>query len=126
MIWGDYMILARGLAADRFEASQRSAISRAYYAAFNISRGWLEANVGPVDNRRAHQEVWRAFRIADGASPASRKAWILIGRLGQSLRVLRNEVDYDDRVDLGTEGAVRAIANAERILALLPELKLAA
>jgi hypothetical protein len=123
--WDQYLVLAQGLARHPFEASERSAISRAYYASFNVSRRWLEANVTPIDNRGAHGQVWQTFRTAEHANPASRKAWILVGRLGDALRVLRNEADYADRIELGPVGALRAVANAERILELLPELELA-
>ena len=125
MTWRHYLALARGLAGQRFEASQRSAVSRAYYGAFNLSRRWLEMNVTPIDNRGAHKQVWSTFQAADRATPETRKAWILIGSLGDSLHVLRNEADYDDRVELNSLGAMQAVANAERIVALLPELELA-
>jgi uncharacterized protein (UPF0332 family) len=125
VIWRHYLALARGLAGQRFEASRRSAVSRAYYGAFNICRRWLETNVTPIDNRGAHGQVWSTFQVADRATPETRRAWILIGSLGDSLHVLRNEVDYDDRVELNSRSAMQAVANAERIVALLPELELA-
>jgi uncharacterized protein (UPF0332 family) len=124
MNWGAYLALAEGLAANRFEASARSAVSRAYYAAFNVSRRWLEANLTPIDNRGAHRQVWQAFKAADRATPATREDWVVVGSLGNSLRVLRNQADYDDIV-LDLDGRVAgALRDAERILALLPELQL--
>jgi hypothetical protein len=122
--WDGYMVLARGLAGSRFEAWERSAASRAYYAAFNVSRRWLEANVMPIDHRGAHGQVWQTFRIAERASPATRRDWILVGRLGQSLRILRNEADYSDIVPELDGRVVHALRDAERILALLPKLEL--
>jgi hypothetical protein len=123
--WLAYLALAEGLAASRFEASERSAASRAYYAAFNVARRWLEAHATPIDDRSAHRQVWQAFRAADRATPATREAWVLVGSLGNSLRVLRNQADYDDVV-LDLDGRVAgALRDAKRILALLPELRLA-
>jgi len=125
MNWGGYLTLAEGLAANRLEASDRSAVSRAYYAAFNVSRRWLEANVTQIDNRGSHGQVWQAFKAANRATPATREAWVLVGSLGNSLRVLRNQADYDDIVpDLGGRVTV-ALRDAERILRLLPELRFA-
>jgi hypothetical protein len=103
----------------------RSAISRAYYGAFNVSRRWLEANVTPIDGLRAHAQVWETFRIAERASSGSRESWKAIGNLGDSMRELRNQADYDDIVP-GLDGrAMGAVRDAERILALLPNLKFA-
>jgi hypothetical protein len=125
MNWLAYLALAEGLAASRFEASERSAASRAYYAAFNVARRWLEAHAMPIDDRGAHRQVWQAFRAADRATPATHEAWVLVGSLGNSLRVLRNQADYDDVVlDLDSR-VVGALRDAKRILALLPELRLA-
>jgi hypothetical protein len=120
-----YLVLAKGLAKQPFEGAERSAVSRAYYGAFNLSRRWLEANLTPIDNRGAHEQVWQTFLTADRASPATREIWILIGSLGESLHRLRNEADYDDRIEFGDDGASRAVETAERILALLPELQIA-
>ena len=81
--------------------------------------------MAPIDNRGAHRQVWQAFQAADRATPASREAWVLVGSLGDSLRVLRNRADYDDIV-IALDGRVLdALRDAERILALLPELQLA-
>jgi hypothetical protein len=125
MNWREFITLARGLAGHRFEGSQRSAISRAYYGAFNLSRRWLELNVTPIDNRGAHEQVWETFRSADHANAVSQKKWKRIADLGVSLRSLRNEADYNDFViDLG-DRAPRAVDAAEEIIWLLGELELA-
>lgn len=125
MNWADYLVLAKGLAGHPFEASKRSAVSRAYYGAFNGGRRWLEANVTPIDNRGAHGQVWGTFKAAEHASEATRSAWRLVGVLGDSLRALRNQADYDDGVPGLDLHAPYAVDTAERILALLGELRLA-
>jgi hypothetical protein len=123
MNWGHYIVLAKGLAGQRFEASGRSAVSRAYYGAFNVSRRWLEANVTPIDNRHAHEQVWETFKTAERAAPHSTDKWQLVGAMGDSLRVLRNRADYDDAFPGVAREAHRAIGIAELILQLLAQLE---
>jgi hypothetical protein len=123
MIWGDYVVLAGSLAGSEFESAKRSAISRAYYGAFNAARRRLEAQGVPIENHRAHDQVWRAFRNAGPATDATRGRWRTVGELGGALRPLRNQADYADAVpELDREAGV-AVATAERIIALLDELE---
>lgn len=125
MIWPEYIFLADDLATRGSEAAQRSAVSRAYYGAFNPARRWLEANVGPIDNRAAHRQVWDAFSAPDLASEDTLDKWEVVGEIGERLRALRNQADYDDdMLDLDRR-APEAVIRAERILALLTELKVA-
>jgi hypothetical protein len=125
MNWGHYVELAKGLAGKQQEASKRSAVSRAYYGAFNLSRRWVEANVAPVSRSRAHQQVWETFKNADRATLDTSGKWELIGELGDSLRSLRNQADYDEEVpNLGSETG-QAVESAELILALLVQLEVA-
>ena len=124
MNWRDYIVLANGMAAHPQEAMKRSAVSRAYYGAFNVCRRWLESSVTPIDDRVAHNQVWLTFRTADRATDDSRSNWRQVGSLGSSLRALRNRADYDDEVPgLGSQ-AREAVEAAERILELLPTLGL--
>jgi uncharacterized protein (UPF0332 family) len=120
--WEENLILAKGLAKQPFEVAERAAVSRAYYGVFNLARRWLEANVTPIDNRHAHQQVWHTFKTADRVGDESRGEWKLIGRLGDSLHQLRNQVDYDDHVDELESRTQRALSTAERILQLLARL----
>ncbi|MDX6654579.1 MAG: hypothetical protein QOH18_1289 [Solirubrobacterales bacterium] len=123
VIWDDYILFAGGLAGERSEASQRSAISRAYYGAFNLARRWVEAHVEPIENRAAHKQVWKAFKRSERASESTRLKWKLVGDLGDTLRLLRNQADYaDDLLDLDRH-APEAVARARRILTLLAELE---
>ena len=118
--WKQYLDLARELSqpttsnAGTHEARLRSAISRAYYAAFcharNYSRDWLKF----VPNHTAddHGRL-RAF-LKDG----KRRGIAL--KLDQ-LRQWRNAADYEDSwtADLATV-ANTAIGEAQRVLDLLP------
>jgi uncharacterized protein (UPF0332 family) len=125
MIWGEYVVLARRLAGYEFEAADRSAISRAYYGAFNSARRWLEVQVGPIADHRAHSLVWHTFADAERATPATKEDWREVGDLGITLRQMRNSADYADSVSGVDRQAVRAVIYAEQIMGLLPELELA-
>jgi hypothetical protein len=122
--WVDYIDLADGLVKRPFEASKRTAVSRAYYGAFNLSRRWLEENIGTIENRATHRRVWEAFKSSDRASDGTRAKWELVGEIGDALRSLRNQADYADSVPDLDRRALEALSSAERILALLPELEL--
>jgi hypothetical protein len=124
-IWDESIVLADGLAKLGVEASDRGAVSRAYYGAFNLARRWLETNGTPIDNRDAHQQVWGVFRAADRASDQTRDEWILVGNLGSSLRGLRNQADYVDLVPELAGRVVSAVRDAERISRLILRLGLA-
>lgn len=123
MNWEENLILAKGLARQPFEVAERAAVSRAYYGVFNLARRWLEANITPIDGRRAHQQVWQTFTAAEHADDASRGDWKLIGRLGEALHQLRNQVDYDDHVEELEGRTQRALLAAERIRGLLAGLE---
>lgn len=121
-VWTEYVVLADDLSAHGSEAWQRSAISRAYYGAFNSARRWVEANVGPVDNGSAHRRVWRVFRTTAHPAANARAAWMTVGRLGDELRRLRNQADYVDHMPDLDRHAPEAVATAKLIIALLAEL----
>ncbi|HEY2055541.1 MAG TPA: hypothetical protein VGH14_16540 [Solirubrobacterales bacterium] len=125
MNWPDYVVLAEGLAGERHEAAQRSAVSRAYYGALNVCRCWLETNVAPVDRHRIHAQVWGFFDAEGHAATRTSREWRLVADLGRKLRLLRNRADYEGSFpDLGRHAA-EAVRAAKQILALLPELELA-
>jgi hypothetical protein len=121
--WDGYIALAGSLAKRGSEAMDRTAVSRAYYGAFNRSRRWLEANGTRIDDHRAHRQVWDTFRAADRASALTRDDWILVGNLGNSLRGFRNEVDYGDIVAELDGRVIGAVEDARRIVALLSKLE---
>lgn len=123
MNWLDYVVLAERLVGECHEASQRSAVSRAYYGALNVSRGWLETNVAPINRHRVHTQVWGFFEIAGHASARTSKEWELVADLGKSLRALRNRADYENSFPDLEQNAAEAIGVARRILALLPGLE---
>jgi hypothetical protein len=123
--WRGYIVLAGSLAGQPFEASKRSAISRAYYGAFNHARHRLEEGGTRIDNHRAHKQVWLTFRAADQATLATKEKWQTVGELGGALRSLRNQADYADVVSALDRQATAAVETAERIILLLHELRVA-
>jgi len=123
--WPDKVALAERLVGERHEASKRSAVNCAYYGALNVCRGWLEANVAPIDRHQIHTQVWGFFETAGYASTRTSGEWELVADLGKKLRVLRNRADYEDHFPDLDHHAAEAVYAAKQILALLPELELA-
>jgi hypothetical protein len=122
--WPDYVVLAERLVGDPCEASKRSAVSRAYYGTLNVSRQWLEAKVAPIDRYRVHAEVWGTFRTRGGFGPmGTRRESKLVADLGDKMRVLRNQADYDDSFPNLDEHAVEALNAEKEVLAVLAKLE---
>jgi hypothetical protein len=57
--WRLYLPLAGILAGAGDEASERSAISRGYYAAYCVARNRLRSEGNPVDG---HHKLWQVYR----------------------------------------------------------------
>ena len=95
--------------------ASRSAVSRAYYAAFHATRVVLRG-LGFVVPRadRAHEYLYRRLNNC-GLGPV-----VDAGRLLHALRSLRNKADDD--VDAPFPAAASAIADAESILQTLDAL----
>jgi uncharacterized protein (UPF0332 family) len=86
------------------EASLRSSISRAYYAAFWIARDLVSRKSRTAI--RGHAAIWRMLKDLD---PSAADA-------GDRLRRRRNDADYEKVVpDLGRR-AEEALAIADRII----------
>jgi uncharacterized protein (UPF0332 family) len=88
--WEDYLSLANDLKDQHNEAALRSAVSRAYYAAFNIAKDFLGKNGIVISENKAsvHQEVWSAF---EGRG----ETWGAVYRHGDSLKQRRRAADYN-------------------------------
>jgi uncharacterized protein (UPF0332 family) len=111
--WAEYFELAKELAQRQDEASQRSAISRAYYAAFCSARNRLRGQIVIPQTSEAHSMVWNQFQ----ESPAREQRQI--GQLGRRLRHARTEADYDDSVPELPKVVENAIATAGKLLSIL-------
>lgn len=79
---------------------QRSAISRAYYAAFLDARDRLNGLAKfSIPKKSAHDAVWRAFAFSDEPLKT-------VGRLLQDLKKMREVADYEmTRDDIQNEVA---------------------
>ena len=117
--WGDYLALAEELAArGGDEAAQRSAISRAYYAALGRASDLLRAEGREVSPLRTHSVVWRAFKN----SADSRR--FTVGVNLDRLRRLRERADYAGRFDEDLSDAAReAVERAGSILRTIDDVR---
>lgn len=98
-VWDDYLALADELSRRSSEENcMRTAISRAYYAAYCSAIAWYEPRYGqvprPVVNRRRlglHEALWVAFQ--DPIHQAD-KRFYKVGARGDTLRRHRTMADY--------------------------------
>lgn len=116
--WPDYLDLAAELAEwNGNEAAERSAISRAYYPAFGMARGYLRGvGVSLPSGSRAHVAVWDHFHTTP--NPVHRR----IADRGRQLRRRRGRADYEDAYPGVSLDASDAVSLARRLLADLLKL----
>jgi uncharacterized protein (UPF0332 family) len=106
------------------EAHVRSAINRAYYAAYGEARDFVVAR-GYSWNRRgaSHQRVWNYLKQRTGAKQSwERPAWKAIGDAGDALKQRRMLADYDSDTAPTLAEARHAIAQAASIIKRLSGL----
>jgi len=88
--WHAYLDLAEQLTMDgaskEAEAGNRAAVSRAYYAVYNIARGQVPANVTRRRGGSSHRDLIDHFHQSGQHSTAN---------LLESMRDRRNEADYE-------------------------------
>lgn len=111
MIRGDdFLKFAQRTAAGSTEVDWRSAVSRAYYAAFHEARDLLTA-LGFQTPRAdmAHAFLWRRLENCGHARLA------LAGSRLNQLRRERNQADYDLGLDLALKDAEAAVKSAAMI-----------
>lgn len=91
--WIDYLRIAKRLIADfpSDEAALRAAVSRSYYAAFNLAKAHLisQNRIPAFHPRNTHDTVWRMYSSSLSAQE------LRIGQAGYRLRNLRNIADYE-------------------------------
>jgi uncharacterized protein (UPF0332 family) len=119
--WKEYLSLAHVLAASLDnEAAQRSAVSRAYYAAFHAARVLVESDAtGPLSQfEGAHQAIWRSLE----RGPKVRKR---IATSGKRLCDYRRQADYENNV-AGLAAMVQEVLLEAATLISLAEAALAA
>jgi len=93
--WYGFLALADELAARAGdEAAARTAISRAYYAAFHAGRAYLDRiNIPPELSGRAHRQLRQVLESRDPA----------ISETLARLHDWRKEADYDDSCSFNVE-----------------------
>lgn len=121
--WTEYFVLAQDLAGQGVtspteEAKLRSAISRAYYAAFCKARNHLRDREGCSipDTGEAHAKVRDIFRD----SPDKQRT--RIGTELNRLREDRRKADYDDSVNNLPNITTKALTECNKILMELGRL----
>ena len=110
----DFLTLASCLVAGADEASWRTAVSRAYYAAFHVARQLMNDlgfTVPYAD--RAHGYLW--LRLQNSGEPSVVQA----GADLKDLRGLRNKADYDLSFSLRSPFARTQYSTAESIILAL-------
>jgi uncharacterized protein (UPF0332 family) len=116
--WSEYLTLAEELAQRRQDAaSLRSAISRAYYAAFCSARDVLRREgVVLQPTGGIHAMVWHAY-LND-----PRRQWIGIGQRGDMLRRYRVRADYEAQFARLPEITAQSVVAAQIVLRQLQAL----
>ena len=114
MNFRDFLTLAATLAAGSTEAEWRSAVSRAYYAAFHVGCELLRDLAFRVPRAdRAHAYVW--LRLANSSDPDVQNA----GQDLNNLRGERNTADYNAYRTLGSVAATQHVQTTEEIIRVL-------
>lgn len=110
--WQSFLDLADELVENDREASRRSAISRAYYAAYHAGRRrWAQDQGLPTTRRIEHGPLWEYFRRSPGGAT--------LGEKGRRLLELRRHADYDAAPACSARDAQRALTLARELLGAL-------
>jgi uncharacterized protein (UPF0332 family) len=115
--WKQYLALAISWETQPAEGFKRSAISRAYYSAFNTARLRLVADgMSKGPGKGSHQKIWNAYRL----DPDPRRNQI--GVDGNRLKSRRVKADYHDTMSNPAREAARAVAEARQLVADIDNL----
>ena len=123
--WADFLALAQALQSNPEvpgpqEAALRSAVSRAYYAAFHLvgdvarSEGWL-----PTYSGQDHKGLPQDLRHSRYSTPLHRRIATQLERLCDD----RRQADYDDSLSNPAFLAGTALTRADRVLKDLEALR---
>ena len=111
--WNEYLNLATTLSGNADEASQRTAISRAYYVAFHAATLHAKPN-GYAE--RSHGRLWKMY--AADADPNARR----ISALGNQMKRARDDADYVSAVPRVADVMNQQLAAANAFTALLAQV----
>jgi uncharacterized protein (UPF0332 family) len=111
----DFLSLADNLVKATDEASWRTAVSRAYYAAFHEARRWLRTLGFQVPKaEQAHAYLW--LRLSNCGDQHLQQAGTELKRLRRD----RNVADYDIEQSLRQPDARLQVQNARRVIQQRP------
>lgn len=114
--WNEYLNLATTLSGNQDEASQRTAISRAYYAVFHAAT--LHAKPNGYTERN-HGRLWKMYS-ADSDINARR-----ISAMGNQMKKAREDADYASETPRVADLMTQQIANASTFLNVLAQVPVA-
>lgn len=98
------------------ESYWRSAISRAYYGVFCLSRNFLLSKRITIPRKNVHLFVIDRYKRS--FDQEEKKIGIELDRLRKD----RNDADYEDRISIDKNYALRSYGRSERILQLLQNI----
>ncbi len=108
--WNEFLNLATRLQSGGNEASHRSAVSRAYYAAFHAAKKYVQTKSGPFGKTdQIHRKTWGFLAQSNDQTE------VLLGQWGSELRKARNRADYDDRPAPSSREVLKALKQARDI-----------
>lgn len=114
MNFREFLEVADGLVQGDTEGDWRSAVSRAYYAAFHVGRTFLQALGFQVPQaEQAHGFIWLRLSNCNQADLQSTGSGL------NDLRKNRNQADYDERRFVSAHRAADAVAAARDIIETL-------
>lgn len=116
----EFLTLAATLCKSKDAACVRTAVSRAYYAAFLTARDWLSSRRVDVEKLGvAHSQVVNAL-LASGEPDLEDAGFLLNG-----LRTLRNDADYqiDTLTHEAPKTAVQSVSDAQEVISTLNALR---
>lgn len=110
----DFLVVARALAVGNTEAAWRSAVSRAYYAAFHVACELMEALGFRVpQSDRAH--AYLSYRLGNCGQAQVQS----VGQDLETLRRNRNWADYDLQRPLSQAMGQSRVSMAEQVIQFL-------
>lgn len=93
--WSQYLVLAKDLSTRSDEAALRSAISRAYYAAYHHAKTFCASKTISIikgGGNSDHHDLWETFGMKAGRTFAN------VHTIGNRLKRKRGNADYDAEI----------------------------
>jgi uncharacterized protein (UPF0332 family) len=111
--WYDFLALAKSLSANADAASQRTAISRAYYSVFHAATLRGKSN-GYTEH--SHSRLWKMYQ-ADADVNARR-----LSTIGNQMKTAREAADYKAQVSRVGDLMASQLDNADQFAKFLEQL----